>query len=164
IAGGTSATVRVRFAPSAAGAQQDTLKIGTQSVTLRGSGFANGVPNIQAPSPLDLGDVQTGQAKDRVFSISNTGTDNLTINSVSMSGAGFTLANPGTPLTIAPGNSATFTAHVIGGAAGTQSGQLTIASNDPTRGQLQIPVTVRASSSPVPAATSAAVVNSAGYQ
>ncbi len=86
-----------------------------------------------APLALDFGAVTVGNTQTRSTTISNTGSAALTISSLTISGnSDFVLnsSTPATPFDIAAGANATVQVNYTPGASGSDSGQLTIASND----------------------------------
>lgn len=90
-------------------------------------------PSIFAsPGTVGFGRVPVGSTSDtRTVTITNNGTENVTITSITGSGAPFTVNTAGTDLTLDPGQSTTFTATFSPTANGPASGTVTIASNAP---------------------------------
>jgi Abnormal spindle-like microcephaly-assoc'd, ASPM-SPD-2-Hydin len=81
------------------------------------------------PSPLKFGNVVVGTTDSYPMTLSNTGKVDLTISSVAISGKGFSVSGISTPLTLGAGQSADFTSSFKPAAAGSTSGQISIASN-----------------------------------
>ena len=132
LAAGGQQNVAARFAPGAAGAQSGTLTVNNLTVGLTGTGVAPLVsaPVIQVtPASLDFGSVAVGQTADRTATVQNTGTALLTVNSLSISNPRFTVASPTAPFNVAPEGSQIVTVRFSPGAAGGQTGVLSIASN-----------------------------------
>jgi hypothetical protein len=120
------------------------LEINTQAGVLRAATWGRGVFELAAPSGplisvsetrLSVGSTCAVTGADRSIHVSSVGTDNLVVSSVQrIAGSpSFTvLANPQTPLTIAPGGGATFTVHYTPTApAMAESAIIRISSNDP---------------------------------
>jgi hypothetical protein len=148
VAAGGQQTVGVRFAPAAPGAQSATLSIAsndpsrptaTVSVSGTGSGTTTAVPAIDvSPASLDFGTVTVGQSKDLSLTVRNTGNAPLTINSVASSNPRFAVASPAVPFNVAAGSQQALTIRFSPTTAGSQTGTLTIASNDPARASLTV--------------------------
>jgi hypothetical protein len=73
-------------------------------------------------------DTAIGTSSSKTFTISNTGTDVLTVSNITSSDNQFTITNSN--LSIAPNNSATFTVNFTPTVAGAQNTTITINSND----------------------------------
>ena len=108
---GADCLVEVQFVPTTLGVLNDTLDFttdgGNPSVNLSGSGISG--PSAEAlPAALSFGTLTVGQQDTRVAQLTNVGTDDLTITSVSLSGvdsAQFTIVSDGCmgAGTLAPG-------------------------------------------------------------
>jgi hypothetical protein len=92
-----------------------------------------GIPAISvSPVSFAFGNVFVGQTSLKDFTIENTGTGTLPVNSVRISpGTGFILQTPTTPFNIAPNASNTFSVKFAPTAVGVFQSSVTIASNDP---------------------------------
>lgn len=155
---GGSATFDVFFSPDSGGSKTGTLSINSNapalplaSIPLTGTGLA---PVIEvAPPSLAFAELALAESKDLSFTIRNTGTATLKINSIESSNPRFNairfiekpsnaVVNP--PLDIAPGASVEVTVRFRPGftasSVGAQSGMLSINSNDPARPLLDLPV------------------------
>ena len=93
------------------------------------------------PSSLDFGAVTSGQSKDLTLTVRNSGNAILTVNSITSSNPRFALASLSTPFNVGAGASQVATIRFSPTSAGTQSGTLTIASNDPAKPSLTMNVT-----------------------
>jgi hypothetical protein len=156
IAAGQSSTFTLVFTPGAAGARSATMLIASNdpvknpfSVALSGTGVVVATPEIvvtgnsngiddgdtstSATNHTDFGSVfwQSGSVT-RTFTIQNTGTADLTLGTVSVSGthaADFTVtAQPTSP--VAPSGSTTFQVKFDPSAIGTRTASLSFANND----------------------------------
>lgn len=92
----------------------------------------NGGAVVAKGSTINLGNVQPNSPITRTFSIANTGTATLSIsnNTSILSGTGFTLASS-SGNSVNPGSNTIFTIRFSAGSAGTYTGTVSIASNDP---------------------------------
>lgn len=158
---GQSLKVTVSFAPTSGGPKAATLSINSNdpvrpivTVPMTGTGLT---PVIDvSPVPLAFGDVKLAQAKDLVLTLRNTGTAALKVTSIASSNAQFAptrfLEKPSNnllslPMSIAAGNSVEVTVRFrpafVPSSVGSQSGVLSIDSNDPTRAHLDVALTGR---------------------
>ncbi|WP_109485558.1 choice-of-anchor D domain-containing protein [Occallatibacter savannae] len=84
-------------------------------------------------SSLQFGDVAVGTAVTKSLTVTSTGNAPVTIKADSTTGAGFSVSGGSFPATLKPGQAVVLTAHFNPTAAGSASGQLTIASNAGTQ-------------------------------
>lgn len=133
---GTRAHVNVVFRPQAAGSISGNLVFTSNAsntaltVSLQGTGAGTAAPSLTAsPSSLSFGTVQVGSSKGLSETLRNSGTSSVTITSASVTGTGFSVSGLTLPVTLAAGQSATFTAAYAPRSSGAASGTLTIASN-----------------------------------
>jgi len=149
VAAGATQTITARFAPTTAGAQSGTFTIAsndtakpTLSVSLSGTGTSSGpapAPAIDVtPTTLDFASVATGQTKELTVTVRNTGTAALTVNAITSSNPRFSLAIPATPFNVGAGSSQAVAVRFAPNAAGSQTGTLTLASNDPAKPALTV--------------------------
>ncbi len=161
---GEPETVSISFLPVAAGAQRGTLRIGEQSIALTGAAFANTVASIALSAQrLDFGNVTAGSTKDVTLVVTNEGLAQLTINTLTLSNAAFRVMSPAAPVNVAAGATANVVVRHTAAGATEQSGRLTIASNDPTRPQVELVVAGTSVAGVVPTATAAGVVSAASF-
>ena len=131
---GQSATFSVSFAPSSAGSASGNLTITsnasnpTLTVPLSGSGVTPGTLGAN-PTSLSFGSVTVGNNKSLSETVTNTGGTSITISQVAISGSGFSFNGISTPVTLTPGQSATFSVSFAPSSAGSASGNLTVTSN-----------------------------------
>ncbi len=88
-------------------------------------------PNLAAPSSLSFSEVKIGESCAQPVTIGNTGTADLTVSAISISGVGFSFTAPSTPFTIPPGASQTVIVSFSPPGPGGFNGSLTVTSNDP---------------------------------
>ena len=142
----SSATFTVTFAPGQMGLASATLVIGTNSYPLAGTGIivavvdalqisyvdqtgVRGLP--QAATPIDFGQITSGTngAATLTFTVTNpiTSFDAITVPSLTVSGAGFTLTGaPAIPVSIQPGKSISFQVTFSGSTTGRYNGTLAV--------------------------------------
>jgi len=100
------------------------------------------------PTSISFGSVAIGTTSERTLTIRNTGTLALTVSAVSINNQRFSVAMPSLPFSIAPGNQQTIGVRFSPLAIGTQSGTITITSNDPTRSTIPLQVSGEGLGSP----------------
>jgi Abnormal spindle-like microcephaly-assoc'd, ASPM-SPD-2-Hydin len=131
---GQSTSFTVRFAPTTSGAASGNINItsnGTNpnlSISLSGSGAALG-DLIANPTSLAFGSVQDGGTASLSETLTNSGGSSLTISAASATGAGFSLSGLTLPLTLAAGQSTSFSVKFSPTASGSATGSVTITSN-----------------------------------
>jgi len=157
VAPGASTTFQVRFDPSATGTRSASLSFGNNdanenpynfniqgtgtsgggapeiNVTGNGVSIADGDTTPSTSDHTDFGSANvTGGTVTRTFTVQNTGTASLTVNSVSVSGthaADFAvIAQPAS--SVAAGGSTTFQVQFDPGATGTRSASLSFGNSD----------------------------------
>ena len=139
---GNSCNVEVTFAPDNLVAQTGSLDITSNDpgtavfqAPLTGIGTATAVPNIVVtPASINFGSVPVDETVVRTLTISNTGTADLVINNVAITGTAFEVG-AGTCLsltpTIVPTSACTLDITFTATTLGANSGVLGISSNDP---------------------------------
>lgn len=107
-------------------------------------GLSTGKPNAQGtqsplpgvlsatPASISFGNVQIGTSQTQSDTLSNTGGTNLTITQSSVTGAGFSATGLNLPLTLTPGQSATFSIVFSPQSAGSVGGNLTLTNDGST--------------------------------
>ena len=151
IAAGASQIITVNFSPSSGGAITGALTIGSNDsdegtcvFNLTGIGVVPAPElNLQTSATSrvcgythNFGSISTSNSSSVPLTIQNTGTADLTITSLALSGsADYTLsAPPATPFTIAAGASQIITVNFSPSSGGAITGALTIGSNDSDEG------------------------------
>jgi hypothetical protein len=84
------------------------------------------------PTSLSFGSVIVKSAATQSLTLTSTGTLPVTVNSVSITGAGFTIVGGSFPVTLTPNQSMTLQVQFEPSAAGLATGELTISSNSTT--------------------------------
>ena len=131
---GQSATLSVVFAPQAPSSADGSLSIAsnasnsTIAVSLSGTGVTPGSLTA-SPSSLSFGSVQVGNSQPLQETVTNSGGSSVIITQAAVIGAGFSMSGMNVPVTLAPGQSATFNATFAPQSGGSASGNVSIASN-----------------------------------
>ena len=131
---GQSATVGVKFMPTAVGNFGATVSIasdasnGSASISLGGTGTADGQLALN-PASEAFGSMVVGSKQSQTVTLTNTGMSPVNISQASISGTGFQLSGITTPFALKSGQSAALTVSFTPQATGTASGKLTITSD-----------------------------------
>jgi hypothetical protein len=155
LATGQSSTFQVWFDPSAAGSVAGTLTIQTDSGVSSGPITLTGVATVApqqisvSSTSLNLGSTTVGATTNGPLTLTNAGGANLIISLISDSGGPFGVSGITTPSTIVPGGSTTVNVSFSPTTAGSDSGSITITSNDPQTPTAIITLTGSGTSSPV---------------
>jgi len=127
---GQSITVNVTFAPKFAGLIGGSVFVLDPALAIPLSG--TGTPAVGqiglAPTALAFGNVQTGSKQNLSATITNTGSSSVNISQVGISGTGFSLNSSPAAVTLAAGQSMTFSVAFAPTTVGSASGSLTITS------------------------------------
>ncbi|HEY9188962.1 MAG TPA: choice-of-anchor D domain-containing protein [Ignavibacteria bacterium] len=127
----------IQFAPNSVGLKTTTLEIshnapgGKSTAEIKGTGI---LPDIKVTpaGEMNFGDVNINTSKDLSLTIENTGTDTLSINSISISGINsslFNLPNGENNFILLPSASRSITVRFTPNTVGSKTAQLTIVSN-----------------------------------
>ena len=81
------------------------------------------------PSSITLGSVPLGSSATQSLVLGNSGGSSLTVSQATMTGSGFTLSGPALPLTLAAGQSASFSVAFAPKSNGSVSGSLSLVSS-----------------------------------
>jgi len=134
---GQSSSFQVWFNATVAGNATGTLTVhtdtGVTSEQVALAGIATTAPQQigVTPASLNLGSATVGTTVKGTVTVSNVGGSNLTISSISVSGSPFTVSGLTTPSTIAPGASNPLNVTYSPTAPASNSGSVTITSDDP---------------------------------
>jgi Abnormal spindle-like microcephaly-assoc'd, ASPM-SPD-2-Hydin len=164
IAGGSSCTFTIGFTPKAVGARSASLSIahnvGTSTVTLQGTGAVIPTASISVTQPTTFANtVINGAALTQNIVITNSGTANLQLSAITISGAASSAFavqnNPGNCTAssiIAPTSSCTITIAFAPTSVATFSGQLVVTSNAVNAANGNISFSLQGTGTAVPAA------------
>jgi hypothetical protein len=130
-----SQTLSVTFTPTdttdyTTAAQTVTLAVNQGTSTLGINAASVGFGNVTLNTPAT-----------QTVILSSAGTGSVTVNSVVLTGSGFTMSGPTFPATLTPGQTATVGVEFDPTAAGAASGSLTITSTSSSNGTVVIPLT-----------------------
>jgi Abnormal spindle-like microcephaly-assoc'd, ASPM-SPD-2-Hydin len=136
VSAGSSSSVKVTFAPPAAGNFTGSVTFSTASdqvtgssvLSFSGAGVTSGDVSA-SPSSLAFGSVTVGNNQTVPVTVTNTGGTSVTLSSVTAGGSGFSVTGAATPLTLSAGQGTTFNAIFTPASAGAAVGTLTINSN-----------------------------------
>lgn len=129
-----STSFTVTFAPQTVGSLSGTVTITSNAsnpsltMPLAGTGIAPGTLGLSATS-LGFGSVQVGSNKVLSEIVTNTGGASVTISQISQTGAGFAISGITAPVTLIPGQAASFSVTFTPTSAAAFSGNISIASN-----------------------------------
>ncbi|MBI4905402.1 MAG: choice-of-anchor D domain-containing protein [Acidobacteria bacterium] len=142
VAAGQERSIPVRFRPATLGQHETELRLTgggiTERVTIRGAAYDRPVSSIQAPAAIDFGGLPVGSTRDLRLLVRNDGRAPLTIQSVSVSSTVFQPTN--TTMEIPAGGEASLVLRLRVTAQTTYSARVTIRSNDPRRGSIEVAV------------------------
>jgi hypothetical protein len=132
LAPGQTAGFTVTFAPQSSGSASGSIAFSgtmpTATMTLAGAGLASG--SLAAnPASVTFGNVQVGTPQSQTVTLTNGGTAAAIISAATSTGTGFSISSLTSPLTIQPGQAATFTVTFSPATTGSVSGNILIVSN-----------------------------------
>jgi hypothetical protein len=131
LAPGQSATVNVIFAPQSTGGATGNVALTNDgsgsplNITLSGTAVASG-SLMESPTSFSFGNVQVGTSQSQNETLTNSGTESLTVSQVAVTGTGFSATGLNLPLTLTPGQSATFGVVFAPATVGPGNGSLAI--------------------------------------
>jgi hypothetical protein len=134
LAAGQSTNFSVAFAPQTGGAVTGGVTITSNAsnaslaVGLSGIGVTAGAL-IASPSTVSFGSIQTGQNQTASETLTNSGGSSVTITQAAATGAGFSMSGITLPLTLAAGQSTSFSVAFAPQTSGAVTGGVTITSN-----------------------------------
>ena len=154
LAAGQSGAFSIAVDPTAPGSVTATLTLQGDggSVPVVAALSATGVtgpPHISLSAPsLDFGTVSVGMQTSATLAVSNSGSNDLTISMLTLTGAEFGASGISTPRTISAGQSANLALTFDPTAAGAVSGSVVIVSNDPSNATVTVPLSGTGSNTP----------------
>ena len=135
IAPGNAATLNVVFTPTTAGSASGSISLvsnapaSPMTVILSGTGIVPTLTLNANPSSLNFGSVNVGSNSALSVTLTNAGNANVTISSATVTGTGFSASGVSSGLTLAPSQTATLNVTFAPAAAGSASGNVSVASN-----------------------------------
>ena len=133
-AGGSSAFT-VSFAPASAGTFSGSISLISNApnsslvIPLSGAGVATTLQLSASPISLSFGNLATGTTATQSVKISNTGNSSVSVSQINATGTGFSTNGITLPLTLAAGQSTSFSVTFAPTSAGSLSGSVTVVSN-----------------------------------
>jgi hypothetical protein len=139
---GQTLTLNIQLTPKAAGAISGLLTIqsnsgtnGTATVSLNGIGTAAPSPQLTlSAANMTFGNVNLNTPSAEPLTLSSTGTAAVTVQSATVTGAGFSISGSNFPLILSPGQTVTLNVSFDPTVSGAATGQLLIQSNSSTNG------------------------------
>jgi hypothetical protein len=137
VADGQSINLAITFSPTASGSASGTLTITSDatnssiSIPLSGAGSSTPTPAAQlsvSPATLAFGSVAVGQSVSKTAKLTATNS-NVTVTTVDASGSGYDLTGISFPVTVAAGQSVSFTVTFTPQTAGSSPGSLAFVSS-----------------------------------
>lgn len=136
---GQQVVLSISFAPDSADSFMGNLALvsdasgGTANIPLSGTGDAVPAPNLTlSATSISFGQAQIGSKVSRTLTLISTGNAPLDVNTITVSGAAFSVGTLSLPATLQPNQQLPVTVTFDPTAAGPDSGTLTVASNDPS--------------------------------
>lgn len=103
---------------------------GCVGVTGKGTNpTVTGVSIEISPSSVSFGNVAVGQSTTKTVTLTNTGTEALSVSGISVAGTGFTASGPHLPISLAAGQSTSISAVFKPAAGDADTGTITVISN-----------------------------------
>jgi hypothetical protein len=130
-----STTFNVTFAPASAGSASGSVSIASNApnspavIGLSGSGVTSTQALSFSTTNLSFGSVNTGASATQSVTVTNNGNANIVISGISAAGAEFGLSGAGTPTTLTPTQTLTFSVIFNPTTAGNATGTVTVTSN-----------------------------------
>jgi hypothetical protein len=135
IAPGASKTFNISFAPASVSSFPGTLHLVSNAsasptnIPLNGAGIAKVLKLSANPALLSFTSLTVGTSASQKVTLTNTGNSTVTISGIAASGAGFSESGALLPVSLAAGQSASFTVACAPASAGTLTGSVAITSN-----------------------------------
>jgi Abnormal spindle-like microcephaly-assoc'd, ASPM-SPD-2-Hydin len=136
---GQSLAIPVTFGPKTAGTVSGSLTLATNCTTgatwtvpLTGTGTSSTPQIALSATSLGFGNVNDGSSKTLALTMTSSGTSALTVNSLSITGTGYSVGPAALPATLTVGQSLTVQIAFSPQTAGSATGKLTINSNSTT--------------------------------
>jgi Abnormal spindle-like microcephaly-assoc'd, ASPM-SPD-2-Hydin len=136
---GQQVVLSITFAPNTADSFTGNLALasnasgGTANIPLSGTGDAVPAPNLTlSATSISFGQTQIGSKVSRSLVLTSSGNAPLDVNTITISGAAFSLGTQSLPATLPPGQQLTLTVTFDPTTEGPDAGTLTVGSNDPS--------------------------------
>jgi Abnormal spindle-like microcephaly-assoc'd, ASPM-SPD-2-Hydin len=136
---GQQVVLSITFAPDSADSFTGNLALtsnasgGAANIPLNGTGDAVPAPNLTlSTTSISFGQSQIGTKVSRTLTLTSTGNAPLDINTITVSGAAFSVGTLSLPATLQPNQQLTVNVTFDPTTAGPDAGTLTVTSNDPS--------------------------------
>jgi len=135
LAPGGSVAFNISFAPASASSFPGSLTLVSNaptspaSVALSGTGIAQKMTLSANPASLSFGSLTTGTSASQNVMVTNTGNSTVAISQIVASGTGFSTGSVSLPVSLAAGQSASFSITFAPVSAGSLTGSVTVTSN-----------------------------------
>jgi Abnormal spindle-like microcephaly-assoc'd, ASPM-SPD-2-Hydin len=132
---GGSTSFTVGFAPSSAATFSGGITLisnapnSSLAIPLAGTGIVKTLQLSVSPASLSFGNLATGSTSAQNVTISNTGNSSVSISQISATGTGFSTSGITLPLSLAAGQSTSFSVAFAPASVGSLSGSVTVVSN-----------------------------------
>ncbi len=132
---GQNTSFAAKFSPAATGSASGSVSITSNApgsplaIALSGAGVQAQLS--ASPASVAFGNVAAGSSAPQTITLTNGGTASVTITAAVASGSGFSLSGLSLPLTIAAGQTSTFTAQFAPVSTGSVAGSISVTSNAP---------------------------------
>jgi hypothetical protein len=135
VAPGASSSITVGFTPTSASTFSGSLTFISNApnsplvVPITGTGISTILQLSASPASLSFGSLTTGTGATQSVTISNTGNSSVSISQISATGTGFTTSGITLPLSLAAGQSTSFSVSFAPTSTGSLAGSVTVVSN-----------------------------------
>jgi len=135
VAPGGSSVFTIGFTPASASSFSGSLTLVSNTsnsplvVALAGTGISPVLQLTVTPASLSFGSITTGTSATQSVTVTNSGNASVTLSQISESGTGFSVTGCTPPLTLAAGQSTSFSVTFDTATAGSLSGSVTVTSN-----------------------------------
>lgn len=132
---GGSSSFNMAFAPTAANGYSGSLTLINNApssplvIPFTGTGISTLLQLSASPASMDFGNVTTGTSTTQSVTISNTGNSSVSISQLSASGTGYATNAVALPLSLAAGQSTSFSVTFAPASTGSLVGSVTVVSN-----------------------------------
>src|SRR5437870_2474760 len=136
LSAGQRTSFNVAFAPTGAGSVTGSLSLvsdapnSPSTIALSGAGVTSTFLLTASPTSLSFGNVTAGsKSAPQTVTLTNSGNSSVSISQINVSGSGFSASGLTAPLTLAAGQTASFSVVFASTTAGTATGNVSLVSN-----------------------------------
>jgi hypothetical protein len=134
LAPGQSSSFTLSFAPTSTGTFTSSLALVSNAptsptaISLSGSGVSATLQLSPSTTSLNFGSVTLGATSAQSVTLTNTGNSSVSISQIGVSGSGFTVTGLSLPVSLSPGQLASFSVDFTPTVAGSMAGTVSVAS------------------------------------